>query len=270
MYIRDFWLESYGEGEPVVFFHGFTGSAQTWQFIRELIPDRQLIFVDLPGHGKTNAKVDSLEECCHQLQKVFRQLKVELFDLVGYSMGGRTALTFVSLYPDMIRSLLLESASPGLANDVERETRFQKDLELASFIRSHSLDEFVEKWENIPLFVSQKQLPESVQQMVRLERLSHTREGLAMSLESMGTGKMASCWKMLGQIEMPVLLLAGEWDNKFININQEMLKLMPNSEYKLIEQAGHAIHVEQSRIFGTIVEEFINKRRSSNDSRMDK
>ncbi|UOQ48096.1 2-succinyl-6-hydroxy-2,4-cyclohexadiene-1-carboxylate synthase [Gracilibacillus caseinilyticus] len=270
MYICDFWVESFGEGEPVVFFHGFTGSAQTWQFIRDMIPDRKLIFVDLPGHGKTIAKVASMEQCCLQLYELFRQLRIDSFDLVGYSMGGRTALAFVSLYPDLVRSLTLESASPGIADDVERETRMYKDLELASFIRNHLLDDFVDKWENIPLFASQKQLPLSVQQMVRLERLSHTREGLAMSLESMGTGKMASCWQLLKQVGIPVLLLVGEWDKKFIDINQEMMKLLPNSECKLIEQAGHAIHVEQSRIFGTIVKEFINRRRSSNDSRMDK
>ncbi|MGP4040552.1 2-succinyl-6-hydroxy-2,4-cyclohexadiene-1-carboxylate synthase [Gracilibacillus sp. D59] len=258
MYIDNYWVERFGDGQPVVLLHGFTGSVQTWQALRPFLPNQQLIVIDLPGHGYTKAKVNSMDDCCKDLYEIFNQLTLEQFDLVGYSMGGRTALSFACRYPEMVRTLTLESASPGLAKEEERQARQQKDHELADYISSHSLEAFVERWENIPLFASQKQLAVEIQEKIRNERLSQSKEGLAHSLLTMGTGMMSSCWNLLDQLKMPVLLVVGEWDEKFVQINQQMEKLISNCRLEIINQAGHAIHVEQTQIFGTIIEEFIS------------
>ncbi len=258
MYVDNYWVDIYGDGQPVVLLHGFTGSMQTWQSLRPFFPNHQLIFIDLPGHGHTKARVKSMSDCCKDLYNVCCQLALEQIDLVGYSMGGRTALSFACNYPEMVRSLTLESASPGLVSEEDQQARKQKDQELADYICGHSLEAFVEKWENIPLFASQKQLPMKIQEKVRQERLSQSKEGLAHSLVTMGTGRMPSCWNQLDQLNMPVLLVVGEWDEKFVQINLQMEKSISNCRLEIIDQAGHAIHVEQTRIFGTIVEEFIS------------
>ncbi|WP_208586366.1 2-succinyl-6-hydroxy-2,4-cyclohexadiene-1-carboxylate synthase [Gracilibacillus suaedae] len=270
MYIDNYWVERYGDGQPVVLLHGFTGSSQTWQSLRPIFPNQQLIVIDLPGHGRSTATVESMDDCCKDLYRVFSEMGLELFDLVGYSMGGRTALSFACQYPEMVRTLTLESASPGLATKKEREARQQKDQELADYIASHSLEAFVNKWENTPLFASQKQLSFELRERIRAERLSQAKEGLVHSLLTMGTGMMPPLWNQLDQLRMPVLLIVGEWDQKFVEINKKMGKWIPNSRLKIMEQAGHAIHVEQSKIFGTIIKEFILEEGHSNDSRMDK
>ncbi|MGN8645247.1 2-succinyl-6-hydroxy-2,4-cyclohexadiene-1-carboxylate synthase [Gracilibacillus sp. HCP3S3_G5_1] len=258
MYLGNYWVEVYGNGDPVVLLHGFTGSSQTWYPLLPFFPNNQLVVVDLPGHGHTRAEVKSMDDCCNDLHRVFNEMGLELFDLVGYSMGGRTALSFTCHYPEMVRSLTLESASPGLATEKERKARQQKDQELVAFICSNPLASFVDKWENIPLFTSQKQLPLSIREKIRKERLSHSKEGLAHSLITMGTGVMPSCWNQLHQLRLPVLLVVGESDHKFVEINKKMDKMIPNSRLEIIEHAGHAIHVEQTKNFGTIVEEFIS------------
>ncbi|SFM48233.1 2-succinyl-6-hydroxy-2,4-cyclohexadiene-1-carboxylate synthase [Gracilibacillus orientalis] len=258
MYVDNYWVEIYGEGKPVVLLHGFTGSVQTWQSMRPFFPDHQLIVIDLPGHGHTSTKVKSMADCCNDLYKIFSQLALRQVDLVGYSMGGRTALSFACHYPAVVRTLTLESASPGLVSEADRKARKQKDQELADYICGHSLEAFVEKWENIPLFASQKQLSLEIQEKVRQERLSQSKEGLSHSLLTMGTGMMPSCWNQLDQLKMPVLLVVGEWDGKFVKINEQMEKSISNCQLEIIDQAGHAIHVEQTQIFGTIVEKFIS------------
>ena len=78
--------------------------------------------------------------------------------IAGYSMGGRAALSFASKYPQMIKGLILESASAGIIEENLRKERTEQDEKLAEFIETHSIEEFVDYWMNISLFDSQKNL----------------------------------------------------------------------------------------------------------------
>src|SRR5690625_7287500 len=118
-----YWYEVYGEGEPVVLLHGFTGSTATWsECISNWKEQFQIIVVDLPGHGKTKTQSPrTMEACCADLNLLFTSFQLDSVHLVGYSMGGRTALSFAMLYPEWIASLTLESASQiGRASCRER------------------------------------------------------------------------------------------------------------------------------------------------------
>jgi len=263
MYLKirhaEYWVEQYGEGEPVLFLHGFTGSSLTWHALRSFFPNNRMILIDLPGHGKTKAEtLTSMKDCCDAISAILSQLEIRKVHIVGYSMGGRTALTFAHLYPSFVKSLVLESASPGIMNKEEREERKKGDVALVSFLRTNPLEAFVDKWENLPLFASQKSMVKEKQAAVRQERLAQSAEGLAHSLTTMGTGVMPSLWEQLHRLECSVLLVVGEKDDKFVLLNRKMESLISNCTFKMIEDAGHAIHVEQTQIFGTIVEEFIN------------
>lgn len=254
-----YWCQVSGQGAPVVLLHGFTGSTATWSTLVPTLVDRfQVITIDLPGHGKT--KVDSAKtmlDCCADIKLIIEQLGLGKVHLLGYSMGGRTALSFAMVYFDMVQSLILESASPGLARAADRENRRKNDHQLAERITTDGIDVFVDDWESIPLFQSQKNLPDSTRQNIRVERLSQQEEGLAMSLTSMGSGVQPSWWDKLETLSLPVLLIVGEWDSKFINLNKDMHYLLPRSDLVTAQKSGHAIHVEQSDFFGKIVSEFI-------------
>ena len=80
-------------------------------------------------------------------------------------------------------------------------------------------------WENIPLFETQKRLAQNVQEAVRKERLANNSKGLANSLRGMGTGAQPSWWNELQNFKMPVLLMNGEYDEKFFCI----LKISKNA-----------------------------------------
>ncbi len=90
-----------------------------------------------------------------------------------------------------------------------------------------------------------------------LSRLKNNPSGLAGSLLGMGTGSQPSWWEALHRIKAPVLLICGEWDEKFCAINQKVHNLLPSSKIEVVKQAGHTVHVEQPRIFGKIVSEFL-------------
>lgn len=255
-----------GFGEPVLLLHGFTGNVDTWKLLPPFLCDHyQLIMVDIIGHGKTEESVDieryRIEQMANDLKCIFEKLSVSKAHVLGYSMGGRLALTFANLYPQCVCSLILESASPGLMTEEERSERRKSDQQLAERILNDGIEAFVESWENITLFESQKRLPLDKRKNIHNQRLTNSTIGLANSLLSMGTGSQQSWWEELENMTVPVLLITGELDIKYCKIAKKMQQRLNNCEWLIINDVGHAIHVEDGDKFGKIVSEFLMKHR---------
>lgn len=250
-----------GDGEPLVLLHGFTGSSKTWdECVKRWREHFTVITIDLPGHGQTVTKSPcTMETFCADLQRFLGELHIQKAHLLGYSMGGRTALSFAMNYPEQVLTLTLESASPGLKTKEERKTRVERDTLLAEQIMRNGVASFTDYWENIPLFQTQKQLPNTIKSKIRMERLSQTEKGLAESLLYMGTGKQPSGWRRLHELKMPVSLIVGEEDKKFVQINEQIEKKLQNGQLYIVDYAGHTVHVEQVTKFVKIVLEFLTK-----------
>lgn len=246
--------------ETIVFLHGFTGSTKSWQPVIEGWNDVKIVLIDLIGHGETDCPEEiehyRMQRQVEDLDALFAQLGLEGLTLIGYSMGGRTALAYACNFPERLKGLVLESASPGLRTDEEQQERQTRDEGLAQRIAAGGITNFVDRWENIPLFNSQKSLSEPVKQAIREERLAQNPIGLANSLKGMGTGAQESYWELLKNLETPVLLVTGQLDGKFRAIAEEMAELLPDAVHKTIE-GGHAIHVEKPAEFATIVGEYL-------------
>ncbi|GEL05221.1 2-succinyl-6-hydroxy-2,4-cyclohexadiene-1-carboxylate synthase [Rummeliibacillus sp. G93] len=246
----------------IVFLHGFTGSTKTWESTEQWISKKyRMISIDLMGHGLTDSPYSveaySMDEQVELLREFFEARRIYTCTLVGYSMGGRVALAFAIRYPDKVKKLVLESASPGLKTEEERRTRIKNDRQLAERIEKDGVEAFVNYWETIPLFESQKHLPADIKQQVRDERLNQSPVGLANSLRGMGTGKQSSYWHELKHFQKPVVMLTGELDRKFIQKAIEMKEEFPICEHHIVPAVGHAIHVENPQIFATIIKEHL-------------
>ncbi|PRO39927.1 2-succinyl-6-hydroxy-2,4-cyclohexadiene-1-carboxylate synthase [Bacillus sp. LLTC93] len=241
--------------------HGFTGSAASWQFLNAYTENTRLIQVSLLGHGRTDSPKSvrryAMSQQLIDLAEILDQLKLHKVNILGYSMGGRIALSFTSRYPERVNKLILESASPGLRSFKERMTRLKHDHQLAQKIRHEGLTQFVDFWENIPLFASQKSLSAGTLAQLREGRLKSNPLGLARSLEGIGTGSQPSMWQALKHIKLPVLFICGTLDEKFCHIAKCMQQELEGSQLTLAEHAGHTVHVEQPHFFGKIVSEFI-------------
>lgn len=244
-----------GHGEVIVLFHGFTSTQDTWDRVSEaLIDDYQVLTIDLPGHGKTKvAENKTMNDFSDDFRALLDHLEIKKVHLLGYSMGGRTALSFANYYPEMIQSLILESASPGIADPKMRKKRHIADQALAEKILTEGVEAFVNDWEALPLFDTQKNLSDQIQKEVRTERLSQTKWGLSMSLVYMGTGRQTSWWDSLKNADYPVTLIVGSEDPKFIQTNKQMNELYINAKLYTIRDAGHCVHLEQESEFIKVV-----------------
>lgn len=254
-----------GEGQTVLLLHGFTGTKETWfGLINKLKQNFHVIAIDLLGHGETDSPENHerymMETAAKDLDDFLMYKQIDRIHLLGYSMGGRLALYFALYYQHKIRSLILESCTAGLVSDEEKISRIKQDHHLASMLLDKGVKAFVEYWEEIPLFLSQKNLPENIQEKIRKGRLGQSAIGLSNSLKGMGTGVQPSLWNSLDTLKIDSLLVCGEYDEKFCYLMGKMNEKLKNSEIIKIPRAGHAIHVEQSEIFATIVSEFFLKR----------
>lgn len=239
---------------PLVLLHGFTGSAANWAaHVQAFSLHYSVITVDLLGHGQTAAPSDPKRYCMEQIAGDLAELLATVapgaVNLLGYSMGGRLAIYFAGTYPHLVQRLLLESASPGLADPAARQVRLHNDERLAEQIESQGIAAFVERWERLPLFASQRSLPETVRTQLRTQRLRNRAQGLANSLRGMGTGAQPSLWEQLSALSIPTLLLIGELDPKFKVIAGQMAALLPQATIVTVPQVGHTIHLEQPLSF---------------------
>ncbi len=255
-------LEISGQGEALLLLHGFGGDKSTWADLRAgLDSDYQVIAVDILGHGASDKPTQVRDYHMARVScdsvALLDELRIPECHVLGYSMGGRLALHLAGRYPARFRSLILESASPGLAGKVEREQRRRQDEALAERIETMGIAWFADYWEKLPLWKSQGKLSEDILAAQRKQRLGNSATGLANSLRGMGSGAQPNLWPRLKEVTMPALLLVGEEDSKFVAINQRMARQMPRADLGVTPNAGHNIHLEQPLIFQERVKSFL-------------
>lgn len=262
----DYFIEEDGSGYPLLLLHGFTGSLSSWYpFIDHFGKTSKMLMVDLIGHGQTQSpeqpsRYDILKVAA-DMKELLDVLEIEKTDLLGYSMGGRLAITFAATYPERVRKLVLESTSPGLKTEVERKQRRKQDARLADKILEEGIPTFVDYWEKIPLFESHRNLSPKVRETLKRQRMRNNPIGLANSLLGMGTGSQPSWWEDLRKFGFETLILTGDVDVKYCRIGEEMAKFIPEAEWISMKNVGHTLHVEEPEKFGTIVSGFLTRNR---------
>jgi 2-succinyl-6-hydroxy-2,4-cyclohexadiene-1-carboxylate synthase len=172
-------------------------------------------------------------------------------------MGGRLALRFALDHPRRVRGLVLESASPGIADASARAARREADTALADRMEREGLAAFVETWMAHPLFETQKSLPSAVRERERARRMRHHAGWLAAALRGMGPGAMVPLWDRLPALGAPALLLAGERDAKYRDIAAKAAARIPRARIVVVPGAGHTTHLENPEAFTAAVEAFL-------------
>lgn len=116
------YFTSEGTGNPMVLLHGFLETSEIWKnFVPDLAKNRQVICVDLPGHGKSGCfgEVHTMTHMAQAVKAVLDQLEVKQVAIAGHSMGGYVSLEFAKNYPEMVKSISLINSTPE-ADDEER------------------------------------------------------------------------------------------------------------------------------------------------------
>lgn len=203
-----------GSGIPLIFLHGFLGKSEDWLPICEHLPDCLCIGIDLPGHGDSPF-----------IPEV--RIPFPSFHLIGYSMGGRIALSIEAL------SHTLLSVHPGLKSEEERLRRLKNDEMWAKLLLELPIDEFLERWYDQSIF---KPFRPNL-----IERRQQNIEGLAKAMLHFSLAHQK-------RFEVDQVLV-GERDTKFRALYENPI-VVPN--------AGHMIHLENPKWVAEIIKERVN------------
>ncbi|HVB05463.1 MAG TPA: alpha/beta fold hydrolase [Acidimicrobiales bacterium] len=236
--------ERRGSGPRLVLVHGFTQTGASMRKLASRLDDAfEVVTVDLPFHGAAPLPVSSLEEAAELLGATTGRAAY-----LGYSLGGRLCLTLALAHPELVEALVVVGATAGLKSEEERRERRAADEVLARRLEgdggigeSERLEVFLADWLAGPLFAHL-----DAEQADLAARRANSAAGLASALRFLGTGSQQPSHDRLGELTMPVLLLAGARDEKFSAIADEMRAAIgDNATRRLIEDAGHAAPFER-------------------------
>ncbi len=223
---------------PVVLVHGFTQPGTSWAPVSGLV-SASVLTPDVPEGADFVAVAHALDEGAGTY--------------VGYSQGGRLCLQLALDRPDVVQRLVLVSASPGIADNAARGARRAADERLAQEIERDGVDAFLARWLAQPLFAT---LPPDRAGLD--ERRAHnTVAGLTTQLRVLGQGAQPSNWERLGELMMPVLLIVGGLDRKYVDIAEHMAERVADARVEVVDGAGHACHLEQPERVAHLLTSFV-------------
>jgi 2-succinyl-6-hydroxy-2,4-cyclohexadiene-1-carboxylate synthase len=233
----------------LVLLHGFTHTGASWRGVTAALGERYTPFTpDIRGHGEASgAEPVTLAAVLDDLER----LPPQRFALAGYSMGGRIALHAALSMPTRVSRLTLISASPGLEDPRERAARARDDEALATRLEHSTIEQFAAEWERTPVLAG---LPQAAADAARRDRLRSTPAGLARALRGLGTGALPPLWERLGDLSMPVTLLAGERDAKFSAIAARMATAIPAARLEIVPGVGHSLHLEAPALVASLLQ----------------
>lgn len=242
--------------------HGFLGFGSDWEDIAQpLSEDFFCIAPDLPGHGNTALDGFTADRGFDQIStallELLENLEIGETSLLGYSMGGRIACYLATRHPVWFSSLVLESASPGLKSDTEREERLVVDQDRGHEIKTGDYQKFLEKWYRQPLFENMGHQPARLTALIQ-SRLSQDSTKLAGALDIFSIGRQPDLWSSLSASPVPLLLVVGEFDDKYRNTASEIAASRRGSTaIRVIPGTGHNSHWERPEIFAEAIRTFL-------------
>ena len=238
---------------PIVFLHpAFSDHKAFDQQIDFFSKNFRVITIDLLGHGlsKANKSKDKIDASIKHIERI---LDIEGFDkahFVGVSMGSLIAQYFALNYPEKTKSL---TALGGF--DINKENKevakAQRSVNLKLVIRAvFSMKSFRKK-------ASQQICKSEKGQALFYETTSHYERKSFMVMQGL---QNVIKDRVSIKPEYPTLMLVGEFD---IELSKKMAKEwnseIKNSNYYLIENAGHCANLDKPLEFNKIVNEFIER-----------
>ena len=246
-----------GNGKPFVILHGFLGMSDNWKTLGAKFSESgfQVHLVDQRNHGKSFWDDNfSYEVMAEDLKKYCEYHNLAEITLLGHSMGGKTAMLFATLYPDMVSKLLVADIAPrfypvhhdtileGLsAIDFETiKSRGQADKVLSEYVTDLGTRQFLLKnlyWKDKGVLALR----------INLEVLKTEVAEVGEPLPS------------YAKFEKDTLFLRGD-RSEYIGVGDEAIikNHFPKASISTIANAGHWLHAENPKDFYEAVIQFIS------------
>ncbi len=241
---------------PLVLLHGFMQNGHAWDDVSPLLSDAGPVCAPtLAPVDRDHATLDDLADQAHAaIRRACAQAATLAAVVVGYSMGGRVALSLARRYPLDIGLLVLESAGLGPRTEDDRAQWARRNRAWAAHIDAlPTMEAVVDWWEEIPLFASQRNASAEAQKKQRRMRLSCDKQALAWTMEAAGAHTMlleSETVTLLARSPFPVHYVVGEDDAKYGRV----ARLLGEAGVRVhMLPGGHNVHMEHPEAFASCV-----------------
>jgi 2-succinyl-6-hydroxy-2,4-cyclohexadiene-1-carboxylate synthase len=236
------------------------GNSDDWQDIyKELNDDYSILLIDLPGHGLSINLPDycyTFENIRTQIISILNKLKIDVLNIIAYSMGGRLILDLLFNSELKINKIIFESVSFGIDDIIERNNRLIQDKLLCDKILNNSFEIFLKTWYDMPIWGN---LNKSLNYDILInKRLLNNREELCKSLNNTSLGIQESYFDDVNNINN-MLYISGEYDVKYNNMANNIIKINKNIKHINVNNAGHNVHFENKREYLKIIKQYLNE-----------
>ena len=247
----------------VIFLHGITGHARTWDDEARLLAGRyRAIALDQRGHGDTDPAPDgdySDAALLDDLAAVVNGLGLARVSLIALSLGGRVAINFAGRHPGRVERLVVVDIGP----DIAPAGRARVGMLMAHAPeRFATLDDVVAHMRaNAPRY-TEAMLRHRAQHAVRpMPGGGFTWKYDRALREAIRQGRLrvpADLWPQWGAIQCPTLLVRGsESDILTDEIAKRMTDALPHARLAVVEGAGHTVPGDQPAAFQALLREFM-------------
>jgi esterase len=248
---------------PVVFLHGITGHARTWDDEARRLADRYRVLVlDQRGHGDTDPAPDgdySDDVLLADLTAFVDALGLRRCTIVALSLGGRVAINFAGTHPDRVERLVIVDIGPEIAPVgrarvgalmAEAPERFESVEDVVTHMRA-----------NAPLY-TEAMLRHRAQHAVRpLPDGGFTWKYDRALREAIRQGRMrvpADLWAQWRGITCPTLLVRGALSDILSDETaKRMVDELPAARLVVVPGAGHTVPGDQPAAFQSLLDEFL-------------
>ena len=242
-----------GQGEPLLIWHGWGGSSDSWQKVQEILARNfQVISLDLPGFGKSSNPPQpwKTDDYLAILSKFSEKFGLENFYLVGHSFGGGLAAKFSAKNLQKVRALVLIGAA-----FFRSKKRLYWRQKIASVLaKAGSI------FEKMPLIGKSlySLARRFLYRFVGVHDYSRVNGVMKETFKNVINEDLGS---YLSQIKIPTLVLWGK-DDKSTPLEDAfaLQKLIVNSQIKIIEKANHSPHLTQPEETADLIASFFNSR----------
>lgn len=103
-----------GQGEPLIILHGLFGSSDNWYTLAKTFAEHFRVYlIDQRNHGQSpHSEEFNYKLLSEDLLEFINDHNLEKVNIIGHSMGGKTAMNFAVKYPDRVSKLIVVDIMP--------------------------------------------------------------------------------------------------------------------------------------------------------------